>query len=154
MKISDIIWREELYRLTRAALLYKYIGVGNTEQRFSANIRQNQNSTKTIEHPKIVNKRNIIYQKDIWAMARVIFTPWKTQDQLLAVRDQFYPPSAYDGPDLRSKACAKVCMRTVREAMIHANKKNQGIMLEVTRESASPCGSHGTLNRCDFTRRS
>lgn len=45
--------------------LYSYIGVENTEQIFSANIRQNQNSTKIIEHPKIVKKRNIIYQKDI-----------------------------------------------------------------------------------------
>lgn len=42
-------------------------------------------------------------------MARVIFTPWKTQDQLVAVRDQFYPPPTYDGPDLREHACAQVC---------------------------------------------
>lgn len=41
-------------------------------------------------------------------MAKVVFTPWKTQAQLLAVRDQFYPPPTYDGPDLRSQACAKV----------------------------------------------
>lgn len=41
-------------------------------------------------------------------MAKVVFTPWKFQSQLLAVRDQFYPLPSYDGPDLRSQACAKV----------------------------------------------
>ncbi|THC90060.1 hypothetical protein EYZ11_010476 [Aspergillus tanneri] len=39
-------------------------------------------------------------------MAKVIFTPWKDQSQLVAVRNQFYPPPTYDGPDMRSKACA------------------------------------------------
>lgn len=44
------------------------------------------------------------------SMAKVVFTPWKTQSQLLAVRDQFYPPSSHNGPDLRPQACAKVCI--------------------------------------------
>lgn len=41
-------------------------------------------------------------------MAKVLFTPWKDHSQLLTVRRQFYPPPDYDGPDLRSKACATV----------------------------------------------
>ncbi|KAJ5246595.1 Hydroxyacylglutathione hydrolase [Penicillium chermesinum] len=41
-------------------------------------------------------------------MAKVIFTPWKTQAQLLSVRDEFYPAPAYHGPDMRSHACAIV----------------------------------------------
>lgn len=41
-------------------------------------------------------------------MAKVIFSPWKAQSELVAVRNQFYPPASYDGPDMRSKACATV----------------------------------------------
>jgi ribosomal biogenesis protein LAS1 len=41
-------------------------------------------------------------------MAKLFFTPWKDHSQLLTVRNQFYPPPAYDGPDLRSNACATV----------------------------------------------
>ncbi|KAF9252271.1 hypothetical protein DTO006G1_3019 [Penicillium roqueforti] len=41
-------------------------------------------------------------------MAKAIFTAWKTKSQLLEVRDEFYPPSAYAGPDLRSHGCAVV----------------------------------------------
>lgn len=43
-------------------------------------------------------------------MAKVIFTAWKTKSQLLEVRNEFYPPSAYAGPDLRSHGCAVVCI--------------------------------------------
>lgn len=42
-------------------------------------------------------------------MSKVIFTPWKTHSDLLAVRNQFYPAPEYTGPDMRSKACATVC---------------------------------------------
>ncbi|KAI9370782.1 hypothetical protein BJX61DRAFT_68640 [Aspergillus egyptiacus] len=41
-------------------------------------------------------------------MAKVIFTPWKRHSELLAVRSQFYPAPDYDGPDMRSQACATV----------------------------------------------
>lgn len=52
-------------------------------------------------------------------MAKVIFTPWKEHSQLLAVRDQFYPPLTYDGPDLRSKACATVCPRNIYQRVTY-----------------------------------
>lgn len=42
-------------------------------------------------------------------MAKVIFTAWKDQSQLLDVRSEFYPPASYERPDLRSHACATVC---------------------------------------------
>ncbi|KAJ5101866.1 hypothetical protein NUU61_004088 [Penicillium alfredii] len=41
-------------------------------------------------------------------MAKVIFTAWKSKAQLLDVRTEFYPSPSYDGPDLRSHACAMV----------------------------------------------
>ncbi|KAJ5049303.1 putative hydroxyacylglutathione hydrolase [Penicillium chrysogenum] len=41
-------------------------------------------------------------------MAKVIFTAWKTKSQLLEVRNEFYPPPTYAGPDLRSHGCAVV----------------------------------------------
>ncbi|KAJ5558326.1 hypothetical protein N7535_008539 [Penicillium sp. DV-2018c] len=41
-------------------------------------------------------------------MAKVIFTAWKSKSQLLQIRDEFYPPPSYTGPDLRSHACAVV----------------------------------------------
>lgn len=41
-------------------------------------------------------------------MAKVTFTAWKTQAQLLDVRSEFYPPTWYTGPDRRSHACATV----------------------------------------------
>lgn len=41
-------------------------------------------------------------------MAKVIFTAWKSKSQLLDVRGEFYPPPSYDGPDMRSHACAMV----------------------------------------------
>ncbi|GES59762.1 glyoxylase [Aspergillus terreus] len=53
-------------------------------------------------------------------MAKVIFTPWKEHSQLLAVRDQFYPPPTYDGPDLRSKACATISVWKIRGNLPHA----------------------------------
>lgn len=42
-------------------------------------------------------------------MAKVIFTAWKTKAQLVEVRNEFYPPPSYAGPDLRSHGCAVVC---------------------------------------------
>ncbi|KAL4758114.1 rRNA-processing protein LAS1 [Aspergillus foveolatus] len=47
-------------------------------------------------------------------MAKVIFTPWKRHSDLLAVRKQFYPPPEYDGPDLRSQACATNSLFAIR----------------------------------------
>lgn len=41
-------------------------------------------------------------------MAKVIFTAWKDKSQLLGVRSEFYPSASYEGPDLRSHACATV----------------------------------------------
>ncbi|PYI08967.1 glyoxylase [Aspergillus sclerotiicarbonarius CBS 121057] len=52
-------------------------------------------------------------------MAKVIFTPWKEHSQLLAVRGQFYPAPFYDGPDMRSKACATVGAWKLRGNLPH-----------------------------------
>ncbi|CBF71531.1 predicted protein [Aspergillus nidulans FGSC A4] len=52
-------------------------------------------------------------------MAKVIFTPWKRHSDLLAVRKQFYPPPEYDGPDLRSQACATVSAWKLRGNLPH-----------------------------------
>ncbi|KAL5694808.1 hypothetical protein EMGR_002216 [Emarellia grisea] len=52
-------------------------------------------------------------------MAKVFFTPWKDHLQLLTVRNQFYPPPAYDGPDLRSNACATVAVWKLRGNLPH-----------------------------------
>ncbi|KAL4994870.1 Las1-like-domain-containing protein [Aspergillus recurvatus] len=52
-------------------------------------------------------------------MAKVIFTPWKTHSDLLAVRNQFYPPPEYGGPDLRSQACATVSAWKLRGNLPH-----------------------------------
>ncbi|RAK99490.1 rRNA-processing protein LAS1 [Aspergillus ibericus CBS 121593] len=52
-------------------------------------------------------------------MAKVIFTPWKEHAQLLAVRGQFYPAPIYDGPDMRSKACATVGAWKLRGNLPH-----------------------------------
>ncbi|KAE8385131.1 glyoxylase [Aspergillus alliaceus] len=52
-------------------------------------------------------------------MAKVIFTPWKDQSALLAVRSQFYPPLASEGPDMRSKACATVAAWKLRGNLPH-----------------------------------
>ncbi|KAL6229683.1 Las1-like-domain-containing protein [Aspergillus navahoensis] len=52
-------------------------------------------------------------------MSKVIFTPWKTHSDLLAVRNQFYPPPEYDGPDLRSQACATVSAWKLRGNLPH-----------------------------------
>ncbi|KAJ5527341.1 hypothetical protein N7513_011500 [Penicillium frequentans] len=41
-------------------------------------------------------------------MAKVIFTAWKNKSQLAEVRSEFYPSPSYDGPDMRSHACAVV----------------------------------------------
>ncbi|KAL2830047.1 beta-lactamase-like protein [Aspergillus cavernicola] len=52
-------------------------------------------------------------------MAKVIFTPWKTHSELLAVRNQFYPIPEYDGPDMRSHACATVGAWKMRGNLPH-----------------------------------
>ncbi|KAJ5653915.1 hypothetical protein N7490_000918 [Penicillium lividum] len=41
-------------------------------------------------------------------MAKVIFTAWKNKAQLAEVRSEFYPSPSYDGPDMRTHACAVV----------------------------------------------
>jgi ribosomal biogenesis protein LAS1 len=43
-------------------------------------------------------------------MAKVIFTAWKSKSELLDVRNEFYPTSSCEGPDLRAHGCAVVCM--------------------------------------------
>ncbi|KAL4891278.1 beta-lactamase-like protein [Aspergillus ambiguus] len=53
-------------------------------------------------------------------MAKVLFTPWKEHRQLLAVRDQFYPPPAYNGPDMRAQACATIAVWKIRGNLPHA----------------------------------
>ncbi|PYH93679.1 glyoxylase [Aspergillus ellipticus CBS 707.79] len=52
-------------------------------------------------------------------MAKVIFTPWKEHSQLLAARGEFYPLPFYDGPDMRSKACATVGAWKLRGNLPH-----------------------------------
>ncbi|KAL3473081.1 Las1-like protein, partial [Aspergillus californicus] len=52
-------------------------------------------------------------------MAKVIFTPWKSHADLLAVRNQFYPPPEYAGPDMRSHACATVGAWKIRGNLPH-----------------------------------
>ncbi|KAL4867556.1 hypothetical protein BDV12DRAFT_186609 [Aspergillus spectabilis] len=52
-------------------------------------------------------------------MAKVIFTPWKTHADLLAVRSQFYPAAQYDGPDMRAHACATVGAWKLRGNLPH-----------------------------------
>ncbi|KAJ6071499.1 hypothetical protein N7499_009513 [Penicillium canescens] len=41
-------------------------------------------------------------------MAKVIFTAWKSKSELLDVRNEFYPTSSCEGPDLRAHGCAVV----------------------------------------------
>ncbi|KAL4802091.1 Las1-like-domain-containing protein [Aspergillus unguis] len=52
-------------------------------------------------------------------MAKVIFTPWKTPSDLLAVRNQFYPLPDYQGPDLRRNACETVAAWKLRGNLPH-----------------------------------
>ncbi|KAL3486638.1 Las1-like-domain-containing protein [Aspergillus germanicus] len=52
-------------------------------------------------------------------MAKFIFTPWKHHSDLLAVRSQFYPDPEYDGPDMRSAACATVGAWKLRGTLPH-----------------------------------
>lgn len=52
-------------------------------------------------------------------MAKVIFTPWKTQSQLLSVRSQFYPSPSYTGSDMRSKACATVSNKILWKSILY-----------------------------------
>lgn len=50
-------------------------------------------------------------------MAKVIFTAWKNKSQLAEVRSEFYPSPSYDGPDMRSHACAVVCSTIVMSSI-------------------------------------
>ncbi|KAE8377329.1 Las1-like-domain-containing protein [Aspergillus bertholletiae] len=52
-------------------------------------------------------------------MSKVIFTPWKEKSELQSVRNQFYPPPTYDGPDMRSRACATVAAWKLRGNLPH-----------------------------------
>ncbi|KAE8411452.1 Las1-like-domain-containing protein [Aspergillus pseudocaelatus] len=52
-------------------------------------------------------------------MSKVIFTPWKEQSELQTVRSQFYPPPTYNGPDMRSRACATVAAWKLRGNLPH-----------------------------------
>lgn len=52
-------------------------------------------------------------------MAKLIFTPWKEHSELVAVRDQFYPPPSQDGPDMRANACATVGAWKLRGNLPH-----------------------------------
>ncbi|CEL03380.1 hypothetical protein ASPCAL04535 [Aspergillus calidoustus] len=52
-------------------------------------------------------------------MAKFIFTPWKHHSDLLTVRSQFYPDPEYDGPDMRSAACATVGAWKLRGTLPH-----------------------------------
>ncbi|KAL1853383.1 hypothetical protein Plec18170_005380 [Paecilomyces lecythidis] len=53
-------------------------------------------------------------------MAKLIFTPWRELSELLAVRDQFYPSSSQDGPDMRAHACATVGAWKLRGNLPHS----------------------------------
>ncbi|KAB8257934.1 ATP-NAD kinase-like domain-containing protein [Aspergillus pseudonomiae] len=52
-------------------------------------------------------------------MSKIIFTPWKEQSELQSVRDHFYPPPMFDGPDMRSRACATVAAWKLRGNLPH-----------------------------------
>ncbi|KNG80658.1 hypothetical protein ANOM_011148 [Aspergillus nomiae NRRL 13137] len=52
-------------------------------------------------------------------MSKIIFTPWKEQSELQSVRDHFYPPSMFNGPDMRSRACATVAAWKLRGNLPH-----------------------------------
>ncbi|KAJ5485696.1 hypothetical protein N7539_005684 [Penicillium diatomitis] len=52
-------------------------------------------------------------------MAKVHFTSWKDRAHLLEVRDEFYPPHSYKGPDMRPRACAKVAAWKLRGNIPH-----------------------------------
>jgi hypothetical protein len=82
-------------------------------------------------------------------MAKVIFTAWKTKAQLLDVRSEFYPPSLYNGPDMRSHACATVCEHSqITETSAQANGKTGG-GVETTRQCPTSCGGHRVVDRRD-----
>ncbi|EEP80168.1 conserved hypothetical protein [Uncinocarpus reesii 1704] len=53
-------------------------------------------------------------------MPQLQFTPWKERSQLVAVRDQFYPPLDYNGPDMRPQASALVWVWKIRGNLPHA----------------------------------
>lgn len=44
-----------------------------------------------------------------FAMAKIVWTPWRSQDELLAVRSQLYPPNHdAEESDRRRKGCSRV----------------------------------------------
>lgn len=89
-------------------------------------------------------------------MAKVIFTAWKTKSQLLEVRNEFYPPSAYAGPDLRSHGCAVVCYICMDRINVMSScgcslltmSEIKGRSLETTRQCTAPCWSYSVVDRC------
>jgi ribosomal biogenesis protein LAS1 len=52
-------------------------------------------------------------------MPNFIFTPWKNESELLAVRSQFYPPGP-PVPDLRTDACRTVGAWKLRGNLPHS----------------------------------
>lgn len=73
-------------------------------------------------------------------MAKVIFTAWKSKSQLVEVRNEFYPPPSYTGPDLRSHGCAVVCDETsFQYNSLLLMLTVQGRSLEIARQCAAPC---------------
>ncbi|OJJ51020.1 hypothetical protein ASPZODRAFT_127016 [Penicilliopsis zonata CBS 506.65] len=48
-----------------------------------------------------------------------VFTPWKDESALLAVRNEFYPPPGYNGPDHRSHACKIVALWKQKGTLPH-----------------------------------
>ncbi|KAL1956025.1 hypothetical protein VTO42DRAFT_7840 [Malbranchea cinnamomea] len=53
-------------------------------------------------------------------MPRIHFTPWKDHSELVALRDQFFPPPSYDGPDMREQACSLVWVWKARGNLPHS----------------------------------
>lgn len=58
-------------------------------------------------------------------MAKVIFTAWKNKSQLLEVRSEFYPPPSYEGPDMRSHACAMVSIMILVQSNLTSSALTQ-----------------------------
>lgn len=48
-------------------------------------------------------------------MARIVWTPWRDLNEILAVRSQLYPSAGNKEPDLRRKACAQVRSRPAKQ---------------------------------------
>mgnify|MGYP006902567933 FL=1 len=77
-------------------------------------------------------------------MAKVIFTAWKTKSQLLEVRNEFYPPPTYAGPDLRSHGCAVVCYMCMSDRMSVVSSCGCGLL---TISERSKLGSYAAMYR-------